>query len=184
MEVWKDVKGYEGLYQVSNLGQIKSLGRWVKHTGWRFEEEKILKPSKTNAGYLYVQLSKNSIGKKFKVHRLVAEAFIPNPDNLPTINHRNENKCDNRADNLEWMTVKDNSNYGSRNKNLSKTLLNHPTKSKPVIQYTIDGVFIKEWPSVSEVKRAYNFDNSTISDCCIGKFKQAYGYVWKFKQAS
>lgn len=112
-EIWKDVKGYEGLYQVSNLGRVKSLDR-IDRKG-RLRKGRILKPSSNGRGYLNVCLTVDNIPHTIKVHRLVAEAFISNPDNLPQVNHKDEIKTNNHADNLEWCTAEYNSNYGSRN---------------------------------------------------------------------
>ena len=114
-EIWKPVVGYEGKYEVSNMGRVKSL----KYYGWY--QIKILKPIKTQNGYLRVHLAKNGIFHKTSIHRIVAEAFIPNPDNLPLINHKNEDKTDNRVENLEWCSWKYNNNYGTRNKRLSES---------------------------------------------------------------
>ena len=110
MEEWKSIPGYEGLYEVSSYGRVKSLERYKSNNGGiQLIKEKILKPHNTKKGYLTVQFS----NKIFKVHRLVAEAFIPNPDNLPMVNHKDEDKTNNNVDNLEWCTAKYNSNYGT-----------------------------------------------------------------------
>lgn len=109
IEIWKDITGYEGLYQVSNLGRVKST-QYFHGTN-----ERILKPISTHNGYFRVHLRKDGKLKTFKIHRLVAEAFIPNPDNLPQINHKDEDKTNNRVDNLEWCSARYNCNYGGRN---------------------------------------------------------------------
>ena len=111
-EIWKDVQGYEGLYQVSNLGRVKSLGRFVDRlaSGHCWQKERILKPNKTKYGYLNVRLCKDSRTKDFKVHRLVALAFIPNPENKPQIDHINADKTNNTVNNLRWVTCKENIN--------------------------------------------------------------------------
>lgn len=122
-EIWKDIPEYEGLYQISNLGNVKSLQREIKcecNNQYKYFNmkytisEKVLKGRKDKDGYLIVHLCKNSRHKNYKIHRLVAEAFIPNPYNLPQINHINENKKDNNANNLEWCSSKYNANYGTR----------------------------------------------------------------------
>ena len=118
MEEWKDIKGYEGLYQVSNLGRVKSLS----NTNTR--KEKILKPI-YHARYYQITLSKNNIRIQYRVHRLVAEAFIPNPDGLPIINHKDENPLNNNVDNLEWCDSKYNNNYNGKGKRISKTKMGH-----------------------------------------------------------
>ena len=120
---WKDIPGYEGLYQVSNLGEIKSLN--YRNTG----KEKIIKPRKNKGGYLRVVLCKNGKQKDFLVHRLVAVAFIPNHNNYNQVNHKDENPSNNNVNNLEWCTSKYNSNYGNRNKKLSES---HKGKKYPM----------------------------------------------------
>lgn len=115
-EIWKDIKNYEGLYKVSNLGNVKSL---PKKAGRSNRKEKILNFNKNSKGYLRVELSKDKKRKQCLVHRLVAETFIPNYNNLPQINHKDENKENNYIDNLEWCDNKYNNNYGTRNQRLS-----------------------------------------------------------------
>lgn len=113
IEIWKDIEGYEGLYQVSNLGRVKSL---------KFNKIKILSQGISGSGYKIVSLSKENQRKIFLVHRLVAMVFIKNPNNYPCINHKDENKLNNLANNLEWCTHRYNCNYKNHNKNLSKSL--------------------------------------------------------------
>lgn len=171
IEIWKDIKGYEGLYQISSLGKVKSL---------KFGKEKILKPRKNTFGYLESVLCKNGNSKSFKIHRLVAEAFIPNPNNLPCVNHKNENKILNTVENLEWCTYKYNINYGTRNERVSQTEINDPNRSKQVYQYTFDKQLIKVWESINECKRN-GLSSGNISQCCNGKRIQYKGYKWEFK---
>lgn len=114
MEIWKDIKGYEGLYQISNYGNVKSLERVIEdNKGSYIKKEKILTPTINNRGYYHIGLRNNSKTKYYYVHRLVAEAFIPNPNNYPIINHKDEDKTNNKVDNLEWCTPKYNANYGT-----------------------------------------------------------------------
>ena len=167
-EIWKNIDGYEGLYQVSNLGRVKSLN--YRRTG----KERILKPGTDKGGYLYVFLYKNGKQKPFSIHRLVAKAFIPNPNKKPEVNHKDEDKTNNCLTNLEWMTRKDNLNYGTHNERMAKT------KSKSVIQYSLKGEFIRKWPSVIQIERNLGFLSSNISQCCNEKNKSSYGYIWKF----
>lgn len=128
LEVWKPVKGYEGYYEVSNLGRVRSLDRYIDHINrWgtvqrRLQKGQIMSPSVTHDNYQSVALSKNNTSRDMSVHRLVATAFIPNPDNLPQVNHKDENPSNNCADNLEWCTAIYNNNYGTRNERLSKAL--------------------------------------------------------------
>lgn len=166
-EIWKDVQGYEGLYQVSNQGRVKSLERVApnKHC----VEERILKFKKNRAGYFQVWLYKNNKAKVFLVHRLVAKTFIPNPVNLPQVNHIDENKINNCVSNLEWCTSKYNVNFGHRTSKMSKAKTNGK-KSKPVFQFTLGGRLIKRWPSTHECGR-HGFNQSVVAACC----RNAYG---------
>ena len=171
-EVWRDVKGYEGLYQVSNMGRVKSLGR--KDRFGRVIKERILEPAVTHNGYLRVGLHVDGKRKMLRVHRLVCEAFHENPDNKSEVNHVNEDKTDNRACNLEWSTRTENCNHGSRNERVAKAL------SKPIGQFSLDGKLIKVWQSACEARRQTGFDQGYVGAVARGKFKQAYGYIWKY----
>ena len=164
-EIWCPIKGYESLYEVSDKGRVKSIG---------YGKERILKPGRNKDGYLLVSLYKNR-EKICYVHRLVCQTFIPNPDNLPQVNHIDEDKENNSVQNLEWCDSKYNNNYGTRNQMVSMKL------SKPVLQFTKDGEFVAEWKSSSEIKRNLGFAQQHISSCCNGKLKSAYGFIWKFK---
>ena len=179
-ETWKPVKGYEGLYEVSDLGRVKKskllcLNQYILF----WTEEKILKPRKNNRGYLRIALTKNKSHKVYLVHRLVAEAFIPNPNNLPMVNHKDENPLNNISKNLEWCDSKYDNNYGTKKIRASKAMTNGKL-SKPVLQYTLDGKLVKEWVSIKEASRD-GFDDSSITLCCKGKYKQHKGYIWKHK---
>lgn len=173
-EIWKDIVGYEGLYQISNLGNVKSLD--YRRTG----KERILKPVTDSVGYLHVVLCKNRKLKTFNIHRLVANAFLENPDHKSDVNHKDEDKTNNCVDNLEWMTRKENINYGTHNERVSRSIINHKAISKLVLQFTKNGEFVKEWPSMHQIERELGFYNCNISQCCNGKRKTAHGYVWKF----
>ena len=156
MEIWKNIEGYEE-YQISTHGNVKSL---------RFGKERILKPATNKKGYLRVILSKQGKLKGYLIHRLVAEAFIDNPNNYQQVNHRDEDKANNYIENLEWCTPKYNINYGTRTEKISKQVLCIETG----VVYT----------STHQVERQLGFSNSYISKCCNGKYKQAYNFHWKY----
>lgn len=181
-EIWKDIDGYEGLYQVSNIGRVRSLtrNRRGRNNAPNPIQGRILKQH-ICFGYCYISLCKNRKYKGFRVHRLVATAFIPNPDNLPQVNHKDENKTNNCVDNLEWCDGKYNVNYGTgtERSRLSNT---NGKCSKTVLQYSLDGTFIKEWKSTMDVQRNLGFANTHISECCRGEQAYAYGYIWKYKK--
>ena len=171
-EEWRDVAGYEGLYQVSNMGLVKSLER--KDRFGRTVKERILKQTVTHDGYLMISLCTGGKQKMFSVHRLVCQAFHENPDNKSDVNHINENKTDNRACNLEWSTRKENLNHGSRNERAAKA------RSKPVGQYTRYGDLVKVWPSTQEAERQAGFNHGNISEVANGNRKTAHGFIWKY----
>lgn len=183
VEVWKDIKGYEGFYQVSNLGRVKTLERQMPFNIDKskniIKKEKILKPGKRGIkrNYLSVVLRKNSKQTNKYVHRLVAEAFIPNPNNYKEVNHIDENTFNNCEKNLEWCNTKYNINYGERTQKATKKL------SKAVIQYDLQSKFIKEWCSIRNASRNLNINIGTIIRCCKGEFKTAGGYIWKYKRS-
>lgn len=178
-EVWKDVLGYEGYYQVSNLGNVRSLN--YNSTG----RVQLLSPNVVRNGYMQVLLCVNSIRNKQYVHRLVATAFIPNPNNLPQVNHLNECKTDNRADNLQWVTPKDNCMYGTRNKRVLQThkIRNTARAERRVVQYALSGKMIASYKSINEAARQTSIRSGSICNCCNNKYghKSAGGYVWRFE---
>lgn len=171
-ETWKDIKNFEGLYQVSNLGRVKSLAR---KAGFIIRKEHIIKSSVKENGYLKVNLYKDNKCINKNVHRLVAEAFIPNPNNYPCINHIDYNKANNIVDNIEWCSYAHNNKYSNCQIKAGKST------RIPILQYTKDGVFIKEWASATEASKILKLLNSPITACCKGRAKTAYGYVWKYK---
>lgn len=164
MNEWRDIPNYEGLYQVNRIGQIKSL-----KTG----ELRSLQWDRN--GYRNVRLYKDGKYYTEMVHRLVAEAFIPNPLNLPEINHINEVKHDNHVDNLEWCTREYNMNYGQVGENVSKAL------SKAILQFSSTGEFIKRWEGARIAARVLGVDSSSIIRAANGTRKTAYGCLWKYE---
>lgn len=169
MEIWKDIKDYEGLYQVSNYGRVRSLN--YRNTG-RVE---VLKSIEEQQGYLQIHLVKNKKRATFKIHRLVAETFIQNPERKPQVNHKDEDKTNNRVENLEWCCCNYNINYGTRTNRATEKL------SKIVLQLTTEGEILKEWPSAAEAGRN-GFNQGNIVSCCNGKLKTYKGYIWKYKE--
>ena len=175
-EIWKtavyDSEIYEELYKVSNLGRILSLN--YRNTG----KSELMTPFDSGDGYLKVQLWKNGKYKTCSVHRLVAETFLENPENLPEVNHIDEDKTNNRVDNLEWKSHRDNCNHGTRNQRAAKAKINGK-KSKKVLQFTLSGEFIREWPSIHECERN-GFNRGAVAACCHGKQKTHKGFLWMF----
>lgn len=161
----------KGEYLVHRDGTIYKMN-W-RRTG----RMKRVKQTHDGKGYLIF----NSKGRMVKSHRLIAELFIPNPDNLPQVNHINEIKDDNRVENLEWCDNKYNSTYGTHVERVRSATTNGKL-SKKVYQYALDGSFVREFPSAKEVQRQLGYDNGTISKCCHGKLKHAYGYVWRYAE--
>lgn len=182
MEIWKPVKGYEGFYEVSNFGKIKSVAVF-SHTAGKVVMRKIpmvLKPETTHDGYKRVLLSLFGKKKKYSVHRIVAAAFIPNPNNYPVVNHKDEDTANNKADNLEWCTAKYNSNYGTLPKRISERCKNDPRISKEVVQFSIDGDIINTFPSINEASRQTGAPAEVISRCCKRKARTSGGFRWAY----
>jgi hypothetical protein len=176
MEIWKDIKGFEGIYEVSNLGNVRSLDRLVWNKANKVFQKtkgKLLKPDSQNKNYKQVNLSNLEKSKKFLVHRLVALTFIPNPENKPQVNHLNEQKLDNRLENLEWATVSENVNYGNRN------YLSSLKSSKAVIMKDKNGNELKRYRSATEAEKD-GFSRFCICFCCKGKIKSHKDYKWEY----
>ena len=196
IEIWRtaiyDDEIYEGLYKVSNLGRILSLD--YNHTG----KPGLMNPGKDKYGYLKVDLWKNGESKTCKVHRLVAETFLPNPENKPQVNHKIEGDegkkinmvifnedgtIDKEKTTIEWVTSKENNNYGTHNERVAKAISKANTNgklSKPVLQFSLSGELIREWPSVNECGRN-GFDKGAVSRCCNGKLPHYKGFKWEYK---
>lgn len=199
-EIWRDVVGYEGIYQVSNMGRVKSLGNN------KTRKDKILRQTKFKNGYLYVFLCKEGKRKNCRVNRLVGNAFLDNPNDYPCFNHKNEDKTDNRAVNLEPCTHKYNLNYKNTQarrvastdfkafqarrvastdwksvgrKNAEK--LTNGVLSKKVYQYSQDGTLVGVWQSTAEAGRN-GFNQGNVASCCLGKRKSHRGYIWSYTE--
>lgn len=149
----KDVVGYEGLYAVTSCGKV-----------WSYRRKKFLTPRANRKGYLFVTLCKNYKMKNYNIHRLVAEAYIPNPGNLPQVDHIDNDKTHNYVNNLQWITNRDNV---------------RKSRNKPILQFTLDGKFVREWECAADVGKEVN---STIVNCLKGRYKTAYGFIWKYKE--
>lgn len=181
-EIWKDVPCFEGKYQVSSLGRLKRYhnGKYV-----------IMAARHRGHSYLGVTLTKNEFKKDFYIHRLVAEVFIPNPNGLPQVNHKDFNKENNTIDNLEWCTgpenVKHYLEHGKRKKQKGrkKGYKNHKRCSckgrKAINQYSLDGTLIKKWECAGQIQKELGIWHSNITDCCKGVSKQSHGYVWSYE---
>ena len=154
-ETWKNIEGFDG-YQISSLGRVKSV---------KFGKERILKPRKNNCGYLRVGLCEDGKQEWYLVHRLVANAFIPNSNNLPEVNHIDKDRTNNKVDNLEWCDSTYNNRY---------------SLSKPVNQFTLDGRFIRRWECMNEIQYQLGFRQGHIWSCCQGIRKSAYKYIWRY----
>ena len=165
-EIWKPVRNYEGLYEVSNLGRVKSLN--YKRTG----KERILKAGKSGNGYLQVNLYKDGNREQPLVHRLVATAFLDNADNLPEVNHKDEDKTNNCVENLEYCSRLYNMNYGTGSKRSAEK------RSKPVFSVDKKSGLIMWWESAKEAERCTGINNGNIINCCQGRQKSAGGHIW------
>ena len=161
MEEWRDIEGYEGLYRVSNYGNVYSVRR-----------KRNLKPCTDTRGYLGVALQKGK-WKRYLIHRLVAQAFVPNPNNLPQVNHKDENKINNYYENLEWCDQAYNNAYGTR------TIRAAESRKRPVLQFDKEGNFIKRFNSINEASAAVGKCHSNLVACLRGRQKTCGGYKWK-----
>lgn len=184
-EEWRPIKGYENLYCVSNKGRVKSLGKFIdnKYGSKTFRKEKILSTTvRKNHFYPAVCLTKNKETKTFTVHRLVAEAFIPNPDNKPCVNHKSERKTENNVENLEWVSYKENINWGTRTERQVKTQLNYPKFSKPIKCVDLQTNEITYYPSGKEAERQLKIRQSTIR-ASMYRYKSPYKNRYIFTEA-
>lgn len=171
-KIWKDIKGYEGLYQVSNAGSVRVLGRY--DANGLFRDSQMIKPIESSHGYYVVTLNKNGKSKQFRVHRLVAEAFIPNPDKLPMINHKDENKMNNCVENLEWCDAAYNNNYGNRLNKVAMKL------GKAVIGIELATGKESFYYSMTQAAKETNSDHRKISAVVRGTRKKHNGRIWRY----
>lgn len=169
IETWHPIAEFEGRYEVSDLGRVRAI---------KANSSKVLAPILDKYGYVKVCLTKD--GKQYNrtVHRLVALAFIENPNDKPQINHKDEIKTNNRVDNLEWSTSKENNNHGTRNKRISAHKLN--TNGKEIVQLDLEGNIIRRWVSLNEIHRQLGYDITHIIRVCRGRKKTGYGFKWQY----
>lgn len=197
-ETWKNIPGYENLYQVSNLGNVKSVDRIVRQWNGYNYSEKIYKGTilkqYDNKGYKRVLLYKNGKVKNYFVHRLVAQVFIPNPQKLSQVNHKDENKINNNVENLEWCSSTYNINYGKRNAIVSSKMIKRKLKDstkkklsisqnshkKPIVQYDLKGNLIKRWESAREIERELNIRHDLVAKCCKGFLHKTNNYIFEY----
>ena len=174
MEEWRDIDGYEGLYQVSNIGRAKSVERVVMRSNGRPHtvKERILKPAKNSRKYLNVFLWKDGVGESKAIHKLVAQAFIANPNGYTDVHHINGNKTDNRAENLEWI-----------DRGEHHALHNKEIHNKRVVQIDkMSGEIMRNLVSTREIERELGYNHSSISACARGenRYKSPYGFIWRY----
>ena len=175
-ELWKDITGYEGLYKISNTGKIKSFRKGKRQNS---KDEYLLQPSLNANGYQNVTLYRNPHDKhKYLVHRLVAQAFIPNPQNFEAVNHIDENPLNNNVNNLEWCTISYNNAYGTAKIRQSIT---HGAK---VQQFTINGVLLATYESMHIASQITGINKHVIKDCCSGHCQSGQGYIWRYAESS
>lgn len=179
-EIWKDIPDYVGIYQVSNLGNVRSI------TYQGIPKIRILKPKYHHSGYVMYTLCKNKVHKNIYAHVLVARSFIPNQNNKPNINHIDGNKHNNVLSNLEWVSRSENTlhaiKYLGHNPFSAKGKLGAKHHaSKPILQYSLDGELLKRWDCMSDVQRELNIKVCSIVNCASGRQKTSHGYIWKYE---
>jgi hypothetical protein len=178
-EIWKDIEGFEGIYQVSNFGRVRSLGRYVRNRYFPpiiMKQRKSVKRNGVYLDYKRITLKRDGRVKSYGVHRRVAMAFVPGYFEGAEVNHKDEDPGNNYADNLEWVTSKQNCNYGKRNEKLNKS------RWRKVVQETLDGVFVAEYPSIKSASLATGVRASAIHGTCKGRYSQSHGFKWKYKE--
>lgn len=191
-EIWKDIKEYEGIYQISNFGRVKRLDSVIatKHRSGKLvnvlKQERFLIPTDNGHNYLIVGLSKNNKRKNYYVHRLVAEAFISNPQNKTQVNHKNGDKSNNNIENLEWVTAQENMIHSSKvlktKYNLTGLNASREKQKRKVDMFDVNGNFIKKFDSIAEASRKTKVWQGCICGCCRGEYKTAGGFLWKYSK--
>ncbi len=171
-EIWREVKGYEGLYDVSNIGNVRSLN-W-RHSG----KTRNLFLKTHRDGYKQVELFKDGKKQMLCVHRIVAEAFLDNPENLPQVNHKNYDRSDNSVANLEWCSASDNCKHEWGNPKRKHRVSTHPKRA--ITQLSLSMIPIREWVDCLEIKKTCGMNQTSIWECCDKKRKTAYGYIWRY----
>ena len=177
MEIWKDISGYDGKYQVSNFGNVRSFSKW--------KNGELLRPGISKTGYYFVNLVRFGREKIdcHRVHRLVAKSFLENPNDLPEVNHIDGNKLNNRVENLEWCSRERNIQHAYGSGLIPIRTGKRNSLSKVVIQKTKSGDFVKEWDSVADINRTLGYSINSIVCCCNKKpkYNTAYGFLWEYK---
>ena len=185
MEIWKDIQGYEGLYKISSLGRVKSTSPGLKFVKGS-PSEMILKQSLSSSGYLHVQLYKNHTASTVLVHKLVALAFLDNPENKPEVNHIDSDRTNNKVSNLEWATKSENMkhsfHYGHHVSPMLGRKGSKNTNSKKIIQCDLSGSEIRKWDGIAEAARTIGCNPSSISACLCGYNKTCKGFIWKYDE--
>lgn len=185
-EIWKDIIGYEGIYQISNCGRVKSLDREIHKNNGVIEHRngQIMMLSLDKDGYCYLGLRRqDKIKKFFRVHQLVAIAFLENPYNFNQINHKDENKSNNCVENLEWCDSQYNNKYGTKleRTQITKIQNNSYNCRKPVLQFELNNVLVKRWESASQAEKVLNFSGACINRCCNHQRNKYRNYKWEFE---